>query len=73
MMATTRGHLSARPGMMSTDDEVLLASLIGPPEASRESLAESKRNVSRAAFEASRQAVEHPHHSFGAHRRARRP
>ena len=50
--------------MMSTDDEVLLASLIGPPEASRESLAESKRNVSRAAFEASRQAVEHPHHSL---------
>jgi len=46
------------------DDEVLLASLIGPPEASRESLAESKHNVSRAAFEASRQAVEHPHHSL---------
>jgi hypothetical protein len=70
MMATTRGRLSVRSRRMSIDDEVLLASLIGPPEASRESLAESKRNVC-GPLRPPVMAVEHPHHSFGA--RARRP
>lgn len=57
---------------MSSDDEVLLASLIGPPEASRDSLAESKHNVMRAAPASRDLAVEHPT-ILGAHCRARRP
>ena len=57
--------------MMVSDVEALLASLIGPPEASRESLAESK-HFGSGPLRPPAKAVEYPHHSL-ARNCARRP
>ena len=53
--------MSVRAATVTSDDKVLLSSLIGPPEASRNSLVELKRNVCGPPLGLPRLTVEHTH------------